>query len=201
MHYSDSPLKGSEDVEKLKLGNEPVPDENLPYETRVAMQNFPVTLYSFPDCGSICAEARDLLNKRGIPFTEKSLVKKEDIDAFRNASGDSLLPAATIGKTWLKGFLAEQWNNELNFAGYPKKHTDLPPPSCRIGSSTRAMRLATWNVNSLKVRLPHLLEWLAANPVDVVCLQETKQRGQELSRSRVASRPDITAVFQRAEDL
>lgn len=36
------------------------------------------------------------------------------------------------------------------------------------------MKLATWNVNSLKVRLPHLLAWLAANPVDVVCLQETK---------------------------
>ena len=37
------------------------------------------------------------------------------------------------------------------------------------------MRLATWNVNSLKVRLPHVLDWLAANPVDVLCLQETKQ--------------------------
>ena len=36
------------------------------------------------------------------------------------------------------------------------------------------MKLATWNVNSLKVRLPHLLQWLAANPVDVLCLQETK---------------------------
>lgn len=36
------------------------------------------------------------------------------------------------------------------------------------------MRIATWNVNSLKVRLPHLLDWLAANPIDVVCLQETK---------------------------
>ncbi len=36
------------------------------------------------------------------------------------------------------------------------------------------MKLATWNVNSLKVRLPHLLEWMTANPVDVVCLQETK---------------------------
>jgi exodeoxyribonuclease-3 len=36
------------------------------------------------------------------------------------------------------------------------------------------MKLATWNVNSLKVRLPHVLEWLAANPVDILCLQETK---------------------------
>jgi exodeoxyribonuclease-3 len=36
------------------------------------------------------------------------------------------------------------------------------------------VRLATWNVNSLKVRLPHLLDWLAQHAVDVVCLQETK---------------------------
>ena len=36
------------------------------------------------------------------------------------------------------------------------------------------MKIATWNVNSLKVRLPHLLQWLEANPVDVLCLQETK---------------------------
>lgn len=36
------------------------------------------------------------------------------------------------------------------------------------------MQLATWNVNSLKVRLPHVLQWLAAHPVDVLCLQETK---------------------------
>lgn len=36
------------------------------------------------------------------------------------------------------------------------------------------MRLATWNVNSLNVRLPHLLDWLAASPVDAVGIQETK---------------------------
>ena len=36
------------------------------------------------------------------------------------------------------------------------------------------IRLATWNVNSLKVRLPHLLDWLASARPDVVCLQETK---------------------------
>jgi exodeoxyribonuclease-3 len=36
------------------------------------------------------------------------------------------------------------------------------------------MKIATWNVNSLKVRLPHLLQWLAENPVDVLCIQETK---------------------------
>jgi exodeoxyribonuclease-3 len=34
--------------------------------------------------------------------------------------------------------------------------------------------VASWNVNSLKVRLPQLVEWLAANPTDVIGLQETK---------------------------
>jgi exodeoxyribonuclease-3 len=36
------------------------------------------------------------------------------------------------------------------------------------------LTLATWNVNSLKVRLPQLLDWLGAHAVDIVCLQETK---------------------------
>lgn len=36
------------------------------------------------------------------------------------------------------------------------------------------MKIATWNVNSLKIRLPQVLQWLGENPVDVLCIQETK---------------------------
>lgn len=36
------------------------------------------------------------------------------------------------------------------------------------------MKIATWNVNSLRVRLPHLLAWLDAEKPDIVALQETK---------------------------
>src|SRR5665647_641838 len=36
------------------------------------------------------------------------------------------------------------------------------------------MKLATWNINSLTVRLPQVLDWLAAHPVDVLVLQELK---------------------------
>jgi exodeoxyribonuclease-3 len=36
------------------------------------------------------------------------------------------------------------------------------------------LKIATWNVNSLTARLQHVLDWLAANPVDVLCLQELK---------------------------
>ncbi len=41
------------------------------------------------------------------------------------------------------------------------------------------MRIATWNVNSLKVRLPHVLDWLATNQPDVLCLQELKQEDSQ----------------------
>lgn len=36
------------------------------------------------------------------------------------------------------------------------------------------MKLATWNVNSLKVRLPHVLDWVSEHAPDILCLQETK---------------------------
>ncbi len=36
------------------------------------------------------------------------------------------------------------------------------------------MKIASWNVNSLRVRMPQVLEWLQDNPVDVLALQETK---------------------------
>jgi len=127
VHYSDVPLAGTEDVEQLKLVKEPVPDISLSYETQRAMQNFPVTLYTFPDCGSACQLARDFLSKRGIPYTEKSLVGKEEMDAYQKIAGDTQLPAATIGKTWIKGFQAERWNNELDFAGYPKSAAAYHP--------------------------------------------------------------------------
>jgi exodeoxyribonuclease-3 len=41
------------------------------------------------------------------------------------------------------------------------------------------VKLATWNVNSLKVRLPQVLEWLAKHGPDVLCLQETKLQDEQ----------------------
>lgn len=46
-------------------------------------------------------------------------------------------------------------------------------------------RVAAWNVNSLKVRLPHLLDWLADKHPDVVCLQETKLEDHNFPRAEI----------------
>jgi exodeoxyribonuclease-3 len=47
------------------------------------------------------------------------------------------------------------------------------------------MKIATWNVNSLKVRLPHLLQWLEDKPVDVLCLQETKLTDEKFPQAEI----------------
>jgi len=49
------------------------------------------------------------------------------------------------------------------------------------------LKLATWNVNSLSVRLPQLLEWLAANPVDAIVLQETKLTDDKFPLGEIAA--------------
>jgi exodeoxyribonuclease-3 len=49
------------------------------------------------------------------------------------------------------------------------------------------MKIAAWNVNSLKVRLPQLLEWLEASKPDLVCLQETKLEDHNFPRQEIES--------------
>ncbi|MHB1590741.1 MAG: exodeoxyribonuclease III [Sulfuricella sp.] len=49
------------------------------------------------------------------------------------------------------------------------------------------MKLATWNVNSLKVRLPQVLDWLAAHQPDVLCLQETKQEDVNFPAAEISA--------------
>jgi exodeoxyribonuclease-3 len=49
------------------------------------------------------------------------------------------------------------------------------------------LKLATWNVNSLSVRLPQLLAWLAANPVDAIVLQETKLTDDKFPQAELAA--------------
>jgi exodeoxyribonuclease-3 len=56
------------------------------------------------------------------------------------------------------------------------------------------MRLATWNVNSVRARLPRLLEWLATTKPDVVCLQETKCGADAFPAAEVAELGYATAA-------
>ena len=49
------------------------------------------------------------------------------------------------------------------------------------------MKIATWNVNSLNVRLPHVLDWLRQHDPDVLVLQETKQVTEAFPADEIAA--------------
>jgi glutaredoxin len=121
MHYGD---KSREDAEKIRLGGydaaSGVDDASLPYATRVARKNFPVTLYVAERCADICNQARDYLKKRRVPFAEVMLKTEEEFAAFKQKSGTENVPTISVGRNWLKGFQSEDWRNELDAAGYPK---------------------------------------------------------------------------------
>ncbi len=61
------------------------------------------------------------------------------------------------------------------------------------------MKLATWNVNSLKVRLPQVLHWLALRTPDIVCLQETKSEDHKFPVEDIRSAGyDVVFLGQKA---
>ena len=121
VYYGDVLPAGAMQVEVKKFPKDTTSSEYLPYETRRAQQNFPVTLYVGDGCGEACDQAHGFLNKRGIPFSEKMLRTKQDVEAFKQLSSiGSVVPVLAVGKNFLKGFLESQWNYELDMAGYPK---------------------------------------------------------------------------------
>lgn len=120
VHYGDERPPVVADVEEKKFSGPAEPDTGLPYETRRAQQNFPVTLYVADNCSDVCKQARELLTRRGIPFAEKKLVTQEEIDAFKAASGGDSVPALSVGKSYIHGFNDGRWHSELDIAGYPK---------------------------------------------------------------------------------
>lgn len=101
---------------------------SLPAEVRAAAQRFPVTLYTGADCGP-CLTARSFLMARGVPFTERTIITQDDVQAFQRLSGGTSMPFATIGGQHIRGFSESEWGQYLDAAGYPR--TSQLPPSYR----------------------------------------------------------------------
>lgn len=106
-----APASGS--AAAAPAGNAP-----LPFALRQVVSRYPVTFYSSPDCAP-CNSGRNLLNARGIPYTEKTITTANDADALKRLSGDASLPFLTIGAQQIKGYSDTEWSQFLNAAGYP----------------------------------------------------------------------------------
>ena len=96
-------------------------DQQLSYATRQAAEKFPVILYTATKCGDACVQGRDLLNERGIPFSERVLSSEDEMAELGKLLGSTAgVPSLLVGRQSFKGFEAGAWNNLLDLAAYPK---------------------------------------------------------------------------------
>lgn len=96
----------------------PATNAQLPFTLRQVVTRYPVTLYTSADCAP-CNTGRNMLNARGIPYTEKTITTNNDAEALKRLSGDASLPFLTIGSQQIKGYSDTEWTQFLNAAGYP----------------------------------------------------------------------------------
>ncbi len=126
VQFSDTPPpKEATSVTQKNVGGGGPDDTQLPYATQVAVKRNPVTMYTATDCGNACSRGRDLLSKRGVPFTEKNAqASQADADALKKLAGTPEVPFLIIGENKIKGYEEDVWNSALDTAGYPR--TRLP---------------------------------------------------------------------------
>lgn len=119
--YGDRPPVGARDVQKLGSGAAPGandPLQGLPFELRRAAQSFPVRLYTTPGCAP-CDAGREALRARGVPFEERTVVSRADLEALLRLGHGGDLPLLTVGRQAQRGFEPRAWMSVLDAAGYP----------------------------------------------------------------------------------
>jgi hypothetical protein len=140
VHYTQTPPPpGAKGVQRKTFRHGPMGTVDLPYATQVAAKNFPVTLYTLPDCGSPCDQARALLVRRAVPFTEASVVTQKDADEVKRLSGKNDLPLMVVGTQVQTGFHEGLLNALLDSAGYPSSAPPAPIETLRkVNPAARA---------------------------------------------------------------
>jgi glutaredoxin len=101
-------------------------DTDQPYVVRIAAEKYPVVLYTGVNCDA-CKDARDLLNQRNVPFTEKIVQSDADQIELSRLVGDTYVPSVRIGPQKIRGFDAASYHSALDLAGYPKPAGGAPP--------------------------------------------------------------------------
>lgn len=124
--YTDRPPTDGKNAAPLKsVGRSATSTDGLPYRLQQIAERYPVTLFTNDRC-SPCGQGRQLLTRRGVPFTEKTVNSDADIRAFKASTGTDQLPTLKVGNQLITGFSDSEWNTYLSAAGYPEQST-LPP--------------------------------------------------------------------------
>ena len=126
VNYTDTPPPANaKDVQKKgspRPGGAEVAAQQS-YALQQAIKNFPVTVYTSDDCGNPCKQGLAQLKKRGVPYTEKIIATREEIDELVKLAGAPRVPVMVVGVAVQKGYEKQSWSDILDTAGYPKAGT------------------------------------------------------------------------------
>src|SRR5512134_799224 len=95
LHITDTPPPATaKNVQRRAADASPAAEgeASLPYALQLAAKNSPVTLYTAPDC-TPCGQARALLNGRGVPFREVSVIDEQQAEELRKSVGSLSVPS------------------------------------------------------------------------------------------------------------
>lgn len=133
VHYTDTPPPpaAAREVEQRRLQSSVVETSQMPYGLQQTAKTHPVTLYTFSGCKEACANARKLLEKRGVPYKEVSVDEPGKRDELKRVSGGTNVPVLVVGKNVKQGYEESMYNVALDEAGYPKSSQLLPGQQAR----------------------------------------------------------------------
>jgi glutaredoxin len=122
IQYSDTaPPPSARDVRKMKPGAaNAAAAPQQPFELTRLQKDFPVTLFTSPNCAEGCAMARTALNKRGVPFKEVQVWDEETNEQLKRAAGAAEVPTLQVGITTHRGYEQGAYDSLLDSAGYPR---------------------------------------------------------------------------------
>jgi len=130
VHFSDAPPPADAKQSSQKTLGGGYVDREYPYAVQQAMKKNPITLYTAPSCGEPCANGRNLLSERGIPFKERdagasAAAQKE----LKELIGGLEVPVLLVGTSPIKGYDTGQWGLALDDAGYPRARAPGQQPT------------------------------------------------------------------------
>lgn len=141
--HQPPPVGAAASVQQKNLGSTAPGTPVLPYAVQLAIKNFPVTLYTAAECTTACGDARDSLQKRGIPFKEVVVSDVAGVEALRKLTGKNQVPALQVGPQTYSGFEPATWKSALDTAGYPASIAAQPvkPAPAPVEQAPAAVRL------------------------------------------------------------
>ena len=117
--FGDAPPPGAKNVQRLgESSSTAAASADLPFELRIAVERFPVTLYTTASCAP-CESARAFLRRRGVPHAERTVTFKEEAERMQRDGLGTSFPVATFGRSVQRGFDAAAWTVVLDASGYP----------------------------------------------------------------------------------